>query len=58
MRITKLVLPTNRYDALGLEEIIMEKIKPIVLLTGKNGAGKSRFLWKLTSYLNSITVGA
>jgi predicted ATPase len=54
MRITKLVLPTNSFDTSGLEEIIMDKIKPIVLLAGKNGAGKSRFLWKMASYLNSI----
>ncbi|MFY7999190.1 MAG: hypothetical protein ACOVSW_11395 [Candidatus Kapaibacteriota bacterium] len=51
MRITKLTLPAESNDNDGLKSITMTKLKPIVLLVGKNGAGKSRLLNKMFDHV-------
>ena len=49
MRITKVDIPKNDLD--GLASIKMEKLQPIVLITGKNGSGKTRILNKIFATL-------
>lgn len=45
MRITKVDIP--ELPQIGLKRIQMEKLGPVVVLAGKNGAGKSRLLERL-----------
>jgi len=46
MRITSVNIPESQLTN-GLKEIKMEKLGPVVLLAGKNGAGKSRLINEL-----------
>ena len=49
MIITKITLPED--PKLGLKKIHMARLGQIVLITGKNGSGKSRVLSKIKSFL-------
>ncbi|MGN6567200.1 MAG: AAA family ATPase, partial [Flavipsychrobacter sp.] len=51
MRITKVNIPATEIPICGLEDIAMDKLGKVVLLAGKNGAGKSRLLNKIFSKL-------
>lgn len=51
MKITKVNIPKNTGKPDGLEDIYMDKLGQVVLLAGKNGAGKTRLLKKVTSSL-------
>lgn len=51
MKITKVSIPIKETAPFGLNEIKMDKLGEIVLLTGKNGSGKSRILNLITSKL-------
>ncbi len=51
MKITKVNIPKGEYYEDGLEEINMNKLESIVLLAGKNGAGKTRVLNRIFSTL-------
>src|SRR5690606_29411974 len=42
--IQKIFLPENVTKTLGLEEINLDRLGPVVALVGKNGSGKSRLL--------------
>ena len=45
MRITKVDIPKSDND--GLEHIKMDRLGRVVLVTGRNGAGKTRILNKI-----------
>lgn len=49
MRITKVDIPADGSD--GMQHIKMEKMGEVVLLAGKNGAGKTRVMNKISDYL-------
>lgn len=49
MKITRVHIQEAGDD--GLKDIVMEKISSIVILAGKNGAGKTRLLNKIKSIL-------
>ncbi|MGE5412033.1 MAG: hypothetical protein ACM3MI_13815, partial [Clostridiales bacterium] len=51
MKITRVHIQEAGDD--GLKDIVMEKISSIVILAGKNGAGKTRLLNKIKKYLIS-----
>lgn len=51
--ITKFVAPASEVADLGLKEIQMSRLGRFVALAGKNGAGKSRILTKLESYVRA-----
>lgn len=48
MRINEVNIP-KEFEDNGLEDIKMQRLNQIVVLVGKNGAGKTRFLSKLSS---------
>lgn len=48
MLIDKLVIPASEMTEVGLQPIEMDRLGRFVALTGKNGAGKSRVLAKLS----------
>ncbi len=52
MKITKLDIPASADNADGLDAIKMYKLNQVVLLTGKNGSGKTRILNKIVNRLN------
>jgi len=54
MRITKVFIPKSPDNREGLQDIKMDKLGSIVLLAGKNGAGKTRIANKIFSVFNSI----
>ncbi|MFC5196602.1 AAA family ATPase [Bizionia hallyeonensis] len=47
MRITKIDIPKSQDSNDGLESIKMDRLNKIVLIAGKNGAGKTRILNKI-----------
>lgn len=47
MRITQVNIPNINEPNNGLEDIYMNHLEQIVLLTGKNGSGKTRILDKI-----------
>ncbi len=49
MKITKINIPKS--ESSGLEHIEMNRLGPIVLITGKNGSGKTRILNEIKSNL-------
>lgn len=51
MKITKINIPKDNTD--GLEEIKMDKLSKVVLITGKNGSGKTRILNKIFYFLRA-----
>lgn len=53
MRITKVDIPKSEENTDGLEAIKMTRLEQIVLLTGKNGSGKTRILNKILRTLES-----
>jgi predicted ATPase len=53
MRITKINIPKTPENNDGLDDIVMNKLGPIVLIAGKNGSGKTRILNKIISTLHS-----
>lgn len=52
MRITKVNI-SNEHQVNGLDDIKMDRLGQVVLLTGKNGSGKTRILGKIFSTLPS-----
>jgi len=53
MRITKVDIPITPEPKDGLEHIKMEKLGNVILIAGKNGAGKTRILTKVFSRLTN-----
>lgn len=47
MKITSLNIPKDKCGQNGLDDILMEHLQQMVLVVGKNGAGKSRLLAKV-----------
>lgn len=56
MRITRVDIPGGAKD--GLQSILMEKLGSVIILAGKNGAGKTRILQKIKSYLSQKPIAA
>jgi len=52
MRITKINIPKTYRIDFGLDDIKMEKLGQIVILSGKNGSGKTRILNKIFEALH------
>jgi nucleoside-triphosphatase THEP1 len=52
MKIAKIDIPKSVNNSEGLDHIKMDKLGSIVLLTGKNGSGKTRILNKIVNELN------
>lgn len=52
MLIKKFIAPAEELSDVGLQAISMDRLGKFVALTGKNGAGKSRVLTKLKSYID------
>ncbi len=54
MHIVKLELPQDILTKYGLTSVKLDKLKPIVIVTGKNGAGKSRLFDAINEFLNRL----
>lgn len=52
MLITKFVVPADEAASLDLQAINMDRLGKFVALTGKNGAGKSRVLTQVKTYID------
>lgn len=50
MKITEVNIPMQSIKNDGLSDIKMSKLENVILITGKNGSGKSRLLRKISSY--------
>lgn len=54
MRIVKLELPEDILAKYGLKSVELDRLKRVVIVTGKNGAGKTRLFNALREFVNSV----
>ena len=54
MHIVKLELPQDILTKYGLTSVKLDKLKRVVIVTGKNGAGKSRLFEAVNEFFNRL----
>ena len=53
MIITSAILPSDKFGKLGLGDIEMKRLGPVVLIAGQNGSGKTRLLQVIRSAIGA-----
>ena len=54
MKIESILIPVSQAASVGLQEVKLSKLGRVVLVAGRNGSGKSRFLNLLQAHVNTI----